>query len=205
MHVTPFIDKYQGKRLNSPNDLTFAPDGALWFTDPPYGLFDPSHPNKDIDKDPAKQLKFNGVFRYKDGKLAAVITDLSRPNGIDFTADGKTLYISNSENTPAIHRYNVAADGSLSGHKVFADLSKEKGDGVPDGLRVDSKGDVWATGPGGIRIFSPAGKLLGQIQLPEVAANITWGDDMKSAYIMGSTSVYRIRLLVAGKPALYSR
>ena len=205
LHITPFLEKYEGKRFNSPNDMTFAPDGALWFTDPPYGFYDPAHPNADIDKDPRKEIKFNGVYRYKDGKLTAVITDLTRPNGIDFTADGKTLYVSNTENTPMIHRYDVAADGSVSNHKIFADLTKATGDGVPDGLRVDSKGDLWATGPGGIRIFSPAGKVLGQIQLPEVAANLTWGDDGKTLYIMGSTSVYRLKVLVTGRPLLYAK
>ncbi len=205
LHITPFLERYEGKRFNSPNDLTFAPDGALWFTDPPYGFYDPAKPNADIDKNPAKEIKFNGVYRYKDGKLSAVITDLARPNGIDFTPDGKSVIISNSENKPTIHRYDVAADGSVSNHKIVVDLSKATGDGVPDGLRIDSKGDLWATGPGGIRIFSPSYKLLGQLQLPEVAANLTWGDDGKTLYIMGSTSVYRLKLLVAGKPALYAK
>jgi gluconolactonase len=205
MHASVFLDKYDGKRFNSPNDMVFAPDGALWFTDPPYGFADPGNPNKDLDKDPAKQIKFNAVYRYKDGKVTPVITDLARPNGIAFSPDGKTLYISNTENNPMIFRYDVGADGKVSKRKILIDLTKAPGIGVPDGLRVDSKGDIWATGEGGIRIISPAGKVLGQIQLPEVAANLSWGgDDLKTVYIMGSTSLYRLKLLVAGEKPLYS-
>lgn len=205
MHQTVFLDRYQGKRFNSPNDMVFAPDGALWITDPPYGFADPRNPAKDMDKDPAKQIPFDGVYRYKDGKLTAMITDLPRPNGIGFSPDGKFLYISNTENNPIIYRYDVGPDGALSNRKVFADLTGKSGAGVPDGLKIDSRGDVWATGPGGIRIFSPAGKVLGQIQLPEVAANLAFGgDDLKTLYIMGSTSLYRLKLLVAGERPLYA-
>jgi gluconolactonase len=206
MHITPFLDKYNGKRLNSPNDLVFANDGALWITDPPYTFFDPSNPNKDLDKDPAKEVPFNAVWRYKDGKLTPVITDLPRPNGVGFSPDGKVLYISNTEPQALLLRYDVGPDGKLSNRKVIADLTKDKGIGVPDGLKVDSKGDLWASGQGGFRIFSPEGKLLGQIQLPEVAANLAFaGDDAKTAYIMASTSVYRIKLGVAGEKPLYAK
>lgn len=204
LKMTPFLEKYEGKRLNSPNDMVFAPDGALWITDPPYGFFDPRTPNADIDKAKGKELPFNAVFRYKDGKLTAAITNLPRPNGIAFSPDGKKLYVSNTENPMQIHVYDVSADGKVSNDRIFADVNKEKGDGVTDGLRVDSMGDVWASGPGGIHIFNPAGKLLGQIQLPEVAANLTFGGpDRKTVYIMGSTSLYRLPVLVAGEKPLY--
>jgi gluconolactonase len=206
MHITPFLDKYNGKRLNSPNDLVFAQDGALWITDPPYVFFDPANPNKDLDKDPAKEVPFNAVWRYKDGKLTPAITDLPRPNGVGFSPDGKLLYISNTEPQALLLRYDVGPDGKLSNRKIIADLTKEKGIGVPDGLKVDSNGDLWASGQGGFRIFSPAGKLLGQIQLPEVAANLAFGgDDAKTAYIMASSSVYRIKLRVAGEKPLYAK
>ena len=204
MHMTTFLEKYDGKQLNSPNDLVFAADGSLWITDPPYTFFDPSNPNKDLDKDPAKQVPFNAVWRYKDGKLTPMITDLPRPNGIGFSPDGKTLYISNTEPQALLLKYDVGADGKLSNRKVIADPTTEPGIGVPDGLKVDSQGNLWASGQGGIRIFSPQGKLLGQIQLPEVAANVAWGGpDLKTAYIMGSTSVYRLQSKVPGEKPLY--
>lgn len=206
MKLTPFLEKYEGKRFNSPNDMVFAQDGALWFTDPPYGLYDPANPNKDLDKDPAKELKFNAVWRYKDGKLAPVITDLPRPNGIGFSPDGKVLYIANSEPQALVLRYDVGANGKVSNRKVIADFTKDKGIGVPDGLKVDSQGNLWASGQGGIRIFSPQGKLLGQIQLPEVAANIAFGGaDGKVAYITASSSIYRLPLRIAGEKPLYAK
>jgi gluconolactonase len=204
LKITPFLEKYQGKRLNSPNDLIFGPDGALWITDPPYGFFDPARPNADLDKAKGKEIPFNGVYRYKDGKLTAAITNLTRPNGIGFSPDGRKLYVSNTEPAMQIHVYDVAPDGKLSNDRIFADLTKAKGEGVPDGLRIDAMGNIWASGPGGIRIFNPAGKLLGQIQLPEVAANVTFGGpDRKTVYIMGSTSIYTFPALVAGEQPRY--
>jgi gluconolactonase len=200
MRVTSFLERYKGKRLNSPNDLVFAPDGSLWITDPPYGFVNPSHLERDIDKDPGKELPFNAVWRYRDGHLEPMITDLPRPNGIGFSPDGRTLYISNTEPKALLLKYDVGQGGKLSNRRLIADLTGKPGIGVPDGLKVDSKGDLWASGPGGIRIYAPSGKLLGQIQLPEVAANLAWGgSDQKTAYIMGSTSIYRIALNVAGE------
>ena len=204
MNVTVFLDKYQGQRFNSPNDLVFTSDGALYFTDPPYGFFDPSAPNKDLDKDSRHAIKFNGVYRYKDGKLAAVITDLSRPNGLAFSPDGKTFYVSNSQNPRAIYKYDVKPDGTLANRQVFADLSKEPGAGDPDGMKVDSMGNVWAAGPGGFRIFTPKGELLGQIVFPEVAANLAWGGaDGKTAYFTAATSIYKLQLKIPGKLPVY--
>jgi gluconolactonase len=125
---------------------------------------------------------------------------------VGFSPDGKVLYISNTEPQALLLRYDVGPDGKLSNRKLIADLTKDKGIGVPDGLKVDSKGDLWASGQGGFRIFSPEGKLLGQIQLPEVAANLAFGgDDAKTAYIMASTSIYRIKLRVAGEKPLYAK
>jgi gluconolactonase len=202
MKPTPFIERYEGKRLNSPNDLVFAPDGAMWFTDPPYGLLKQ-------DADPAKELKFNAVFRYKDGKLTPVITDLPRPNGIGFSPDGKTLYISNSEPDMFVMRYDVTPSGGVANGKRLITYKKVDGKmppDVPDGLKVDSQGNLWTSGPGGIRIMRPDGKVLGQIILPEVAANVAWGGpDLKTAYIMGSTSVYKLQLKIPGEAPLYRR
>jgi gluconolactonase len=194
---TTFMDKFEGKRLNSPNDLVFAPDGSLWFTDPPYGL-----PGQ--DKDPAKELKFNGVFRYADGKLTAPIKDLSRPNGIGFSADGKTLYVANSGPDMFVERYQVALDGTVLHGTKFIEYPGTATD-VPDGLKLDSGDNLWTTGPGGIRVISPAGKVLGQIKLPEVAANLAWADGGKTLYITGSTSIYRLKVLTAGKMPLYQK
>ncbi len=197
LHVTPYLEKFEGKRFNSPNDLVFRSDGALYFTDPPYGLLKQ-------DDDPAKELKSNGVFRYGGGKLQSVIQDLSRPNGIAFSPDQNVLYIANSDEKHKVWmRYDVAADGSVSNGRIFADVTAEKEDGLPDGMKVDSLGNVYGSGPGGIWVFSPEGKHLGTIKPPETPANCNWGDDGKTLYITARTGVYRIRLAVAGEKALY--
>jgi gluconolactonase len=204
MNVKTFLDKYQGQQFNSPNDLVFTADGALYFTDPPYGFFDPTAPNKDPDKDPRHVIKFNGVYRYKNGNLTAVITDLPRPNGLAFSPDGKTFYVSNSENPRAIYKYDVKPDGTLVNREMFADLSKQPGEGNPDGMKVDSAGNLWASGPGGFRIFTPKGQLLGQIVLPEVTSNLAWGgDDGKTAYFTAATSIYKVAVKIPGKLPVY--
>lgn len=204
MNVKVFLDEYQGQPFNSPNDLVFSPDGALYFTDPPYGFYDPSAPDKDPDKDPRHVMKFNGVYRYKDGKLAAVITDLPRPNGLAFSPDGKTFYVSNSQNPRAIYKYDAKPDGTLVNRQTVADLSKEPGEGNPDGMKVDSQGNLWASGPGGFRIYSPKGELLGQLVLPEVASNLAWGGtDGKTAYFTAATSIYKLPVKIPGQLPLY--
>ncbi len=205
MRVTSFVDKYNGKALNSPNDMLYAADGALWFTDPPYFFNDPVAGMTDATKVKGTQ-KTNNVYRYKDGKLTAVITDLARPNGLAFSPDGKTFYVDNTEPKAQLYRYVVGADGKLSNRKLMFDWTSDKGAGVPDGMKVDSKGNIWITGEGGIRIISPAGKVLGQLVLPEVAANLAFGGaDMKTLYITGSTGIYRLPLLVAGEKPMYTK
>lgn len=197
MKVTTLVDKFGGKKLNSPNDLVFRSDGSLYFTDPPYGL-----PKQ--DDDPAKELKFNGVYRLAGGKLQLVIKDLTRPNGIAFSPDEKTLYVANSDPERKLWmRYDVAANGSVSNGKVFADATAEKEDGLPDGMKVDSLGNIYATGPGGVWVFSPEGKHLGTIKPPETPANCGWGEDGKSLYLTARTGLYRIKLAVAGQKLLY--
>jgi len=197
--VHPFLSDYQGKRLNSPNDLVFARDGSLWFTDPPFGLF------KGMDKDPAKELPFNGVFRYADGKLRAAITDMTLPNGIGFSPDGKTLYVSNYGPDMYVRAYSVGPGGALSKPRTLIRYAAGSGPGGPDGLKIDMAGNLWTSGPGGIRIVTPAGKVLGQIKLPEVAANLAFAGDGHTVYITGSTSIYRLRSKVAGELPLYRR
>jgi gluconolactonase len=195
--VSTVIDRYDGKRLNSPNDLVYRSDGSLYFTDPPYGL-------TGGDQDPKKELPFNGVYRYANGKLQLLIKDLTRPNGIAFSPDEQSLYVANSdENKKIWMRYDVAQDGTVSNGIVFADVTGRTDPGLPDGMKVDSEGNVYATGPRGIWIFSPEGNHLGIIQPSETPANCNWGDDGRTLYITAQTSPYRIRLSVTGKKALY--
>ena len=195
--VSTLVDRFEGKRFNSPNDLVYKSDGSLYFTDPPYGL-----PKQ--DDDPAKELKFNGVFRLADGKMQAVIKDLTRPNGIGLSPDEKILYISNSDEKRKVWmRYDVQADGSVANGRVFADVTAETEKGLPDGLKLDSNGNLYATGPGGVWIFNPEGKHLGTIKPGETPANCTWGDDGKTLYITAETGLYRIKLAATGRKALY--
>ena len=203
--ITVLADSYGGKRLNSPNDLVYRSDGSLYFTDPPYGL-----PTQG-DNDPAKQLKVNGVYRIPDAlshyagapparaKLQLLVKDLPRPNGIAFSPDEKWLYVDNTAPKKLWMRYRVEPDGSVADGTVFYDATSDNSPGAPDGMKVDKDGNVFSAGPGGVWIFSPEGKHLGTIRVPEVVSNMAWGDeDRKSLYITASTSVYRIRLKIAG-------
>jgi gluconolactonase len=188
-----------GKHLSSPNDVVYAPDGGLYFTDPPFGL-------PKGDNDPAKEEPYNAVYRFKDGKAVAIIKDVALPNGIAFSPDFKVLYISNSDEKQRLWmRYDVNADGSVSNGRVFADASSSPDTGVPDGMRVDSAGNVYATGPGGIWVFSPDGTHLGTIKTPEQPSNLAFGDpDGKTIYITAVTSVYKVRLNITGEKAAFN-
>jgi gluconolactonase len=197
MLISVLVDRYQGKRLNSPNDLVYRSDGSLYFTDPPYGL-----PKE--DNDPAKELPFNGVFRLSHGKLQLVVKDMTRPNGIAFSPDQKTLYISNSDPARKIWMmYDVAPDGTVRNGRLMADATASKDSGNPDGMKLDIQGNIYGAGPGGLWIFSGAGKHLGTIRTPEVVSNCAWGDDGKTLYITARTSVYKIKLSVPGQKVLY--
>jgi gluconolactonase len=202
--ITVLADSFEGKPLNSPNDVAYRSDGSLYFTDPPYGLRTQS------DNDPDKKLKINGVYRIPNAqqqkpgaapnreKLQLVIRDLPRPNGIAFSPDEKYLYVSDSGKLVWM-RYSVAADGSVSNGSVFMDTKGGKGPGGPDGIKVDTNGNLYGSGPGGVWIISPAGKHIVTIQVPERVGNLAWGDkDGKTLYITASTSVYRIRLNIPG-------
>ncbi len=203
--ITVLADSYQGKKLNSPNDLVYKKDGTLYFTDPPYGFRTQS------DTDPEKQLRVNGVYRLPNAagvkpgaqpdnsRLELLISDLPRPNGIAFSPDEKTLYVDNSEPKKVWMRYDVQPDGSVKNGKLFFDATSDTRPGAPDGMKIDTEGNVYSTGPGGIWIFSPEGKHLGTIDMPEKAGNLAWGDaDWKSLYIAASSSIYRIRMNTAG-------
>jgi gluconolactonase len=196
LKMTPVVQKFEGKRLNSPNDLVYKSDGALYFTDPPFGL-------PKMDDDPAKEQKVNAVYRFANGKLTQVIKDLPKPNGLAFSPDEKFLYVANSGPKRQWVKYEVAKDGTVSNGKVFADVSDAKETDVPDGLKVDQQGNVYATGPAGIYVFSPDGKQLGTIKLPEGPSNLNWAEDGKTLYITAITGVYRIKTLVPGVKALY--
>lgn len=196
--VKTLIDNYEGKKLNAPNDLIYRSDETLYFTDPPYGL-----PLQ--DDDPAKELSFNGVFKLSQGRLELIIRDLTRPNGIALSPDEKTLYVSNSDDTRKIWmRYDVSAGGAVSNGRVFFDATGDDAAGVPDGLKIDVHGNVWATGPSAVYVFSPDGKHLGTIKPPEQPANCAWGDDGRSLYITAETGLYRIKTQVMGQRLVYS-
>ena len=202
--ITILADSYQGKKLNSPNDLVYKSDGSLYFTDPPYGL------QTQGDTDPQKELQVNGVYRIpgarqqKPGaapdrdKLQLVIKDLARPNGLAFSPDEKFLYVAESGKNQWF-RYRVQPDGSLTDGALFLDASTDHAEGGPDGLRVDEKGNIYGSGPGGVWIISPEGKHIGTIKVPERVSNVAWGDkDGKTLYVTASTSLYRIKLKIAG-------
>jgi gluconolactonase len=203
--VTILADTYLGKQLNSPNDLVYKSDGALYFTDPPYGL------RTQKDNDPDKQLQVNGVYRIphaidqKPGsepmrsQLQLLVKDLTRPNGIVFSPDEKFLYVNNSEPRKIWMRYAVKADGTLMGGKLFFDATSDPRPGAPDGMKVDQNGNLYSAGPGGVWIFSPDGKHLGTMDVPEKVGNVAWGGaDYKTLYIAASSSIYRISLNIPG-------
>lgn len=196
--VTPVVDRFDGHRLNSPNDVVFHSSGRMYFTDPPYGL-----PRQ--DEDPTKELPWNGVFMLSEGALTPLVTTHTRPNGLAFSPDERTFYLSNSDpNRRYWMRYDVAADGTLRDGVVFADVSSAPDPGLPDGLKIDSLGNIYATGPGGIWVFTPGGRHLGTIVLPELPANLAWGDaDWRTLYITAETGLYRLRMLVEGQRLVY--
>jgi len=190
---TVLADRFDGKHLNSPNDLVYKSDGALYFTDPPFGL------PKFFD-DPRKELPFSGVYRADDGVVQLVAKDLTGPNGLAFSPDEKFLYVGDwDEKKKVVMRYPVQADGTLGKGEVFYDMTSADGEDALDGLKVDQKGNLYVSGPGGLWIFSPQGKHLGTIVAPEHPHNFAWGDaDGKTLYLAAQTGLYRIRLAVPG-------
>ncbi|MBZ5659858.1 MAG: SMP-30/gluconolactonase/LRE family protein [Acidobacteriia bacterium] len=188
---TVLASKYEGKRLNSPNDLVYKSDGSLYFTDPPFGL-------RKLADDPKKELPYAGVFLLSKGKLQLIIKDLQAPNGIAFSPDEKYLYVNDSFGKKYM-RYEVQPDGTVANGKVFMDMTASKEDGVPDGMKVDQKGNIYGAGPGGVWVMSPEGKHLGTIKPAENPANLAWGDaDGKTLYFTAVTGLYRLRVNVAG-------
>lgn len=180
------VDSYQGKRLNSPNDLVVKSDGAIYFTDPPYGL-------PKLNDDTQKEQKVNGVYRYYDGNLTLLASDLIYPNGLAFSPDEQYLYVGSSDrDLKVLMRYRVQSDGTLTDAQVFARTNV-------DGMKVDTQGNLYLTTPEGLKIFSATGKQLATIKLPEEPANLAWGGlDYRSLYLTARTSIYRIAIEQSG-------
>lgn len=195
IEVTPdgkykvLADRYEGKKFNSPNDVIVGPDGALYFTDP----------TLDLVAGEKQEIPFQGVYRLDDsGKVRLMTRDLTQPNGLAFSPDGKKFYVDDDEHRN-IRVYDVAADGALTNGRIFGDEPGEKNDGVPDGIKVDKNGNLFVTGPKGIWVWDAKGNHIGTIILPEQPANLTWGDkDYRTLYITATTSVYRLQTKTQG-------
>ncbi len=190
-------DRFEGKRLNSPNDAALKSNGDIYFTDPPYGL--PAREN-----DPRRELDHFGVYRIskKNREITLLTTELQRPNGLAFSPDQKTLYVAQSDPRNAIwKKFPVREDGTIGKGELFYDATSEVGKlpGLPDGLKADTKGNLWATGPGGVWIFSSEGKVLGRINTGEKTSNCNWGEDGSTLFITADSYICRVRTLVKGK------
>jgi gluconolactonase len=186
--ITVLADRYEGRRLNSPNDVVVKSDGSIYFTDPPYGV---GENDREID--------FQGVYRITTkGKLELLVKDFDRPNGLCFSPDEKRLYIADSSNRRHVRVFDVLKDGTLANGRVFAQVAQG---GAPDGMKVDVKGNLYVTGPGGVWVFDPNGKHIETIECPETPANCAWGDaDGKTLYVTARTGLYKVRLDTGGKP-----
>jgi gluconolactonase len=188
---TILADRYDGKRFGGTNDLVVKKDGAIYFTDGFGGL-------RGRDKDPAKELDFAGIFMWKDGKVTLAIKDIPTPNGLAFSPDEKYLYANGSQNK-YVRRYDVQPDDTLTNSRMFIDMSSDTAGGITDGMKVDTIGNVYESGPRGVWIMSPEGKHLGTILVPELVANVAFGDaDNKTLYIAARTSVYKVRVNIPG-------
>jgi gluconolactonase len=185
--VVTLADRYSGKRLNSPNDVVIKSDGSIYFTDPPYGV-----------QEDQRELDFQGVYRLaSDRTLTILVDDFDRPNGLAFSPDEKILYIADT-NRRHVRAFDVQPDGTLKNGRVFAELKSDK-PGGPDGMKVDTKGNLYVTGPGGTWVFDSTGKHLGTIVTPEDPANCAFGGkDNKTLFITARTSVHCVRLKVSG-------
>ncbi len=188
-HYTVLADKYEGRKFNSPNDVIIGTDGAIYFTDP----------TLDLVKGEKQEISFQGVYRLDaQGGVRLLTKDLTQPNGLAFSPDGKHFYVDDSAEKN-IREYDVTPDGSLSNGRIFGDEKGEPHDGVPDGIKVDERGDLFVTGPKGIWVWDAQGHHLGTIVTPEQPANLAWGDkDYRTLYITATTSVYRLRTKVRG-------
>jgi len=186
---TVLVDRYEGKKFNSPNDVIVGPDGAIYFTDP----------TLDLPKGEKQEIPFQGVYRLGAGGQVQLLTkELSQPNGLAFSPDGKKFYVDDSEQRN-IRVYDFGADGGLKNGRIFGEEPGGEGDGVPDGIKVDKQGNLYVTGPGGVWVWDSEGHHLGTIHLPEQPANLAWGDaDYGALYITATTSVFRVETKARG-------
>lgn len=194
--VTVLADRFEGRRLNSPNDLVYRSDGTLYFTDPPFGL-------PKFSDDPRKELPFSGIYSLYNGKLRVLSKELTGPNGIALSPDEKYLYVGNwDEKKKVVMRYETGPDGTLSNGRVFIDMTAARGEDAIDGIKVDRRGNLYVSGPGGLWVISAAGKHLGTIVAPKHVHNMAWGDDdNRTLYLCARSALYRMRLNVPGSPS----
>ncbi|MDQ3843310.1 MAG: SMP-30/gluconolactonase/LRE family protein [Bacteroidota bacterium] len=182
-------DNYNGKKFNSPNDLTISRKGIIYFTDPPYGL-------EKYITDPKKEIPFEGVYKVnKDGKITLLTDTLTRPNGIALTPDEKTLIVANSgEPKRTWYAFDVTEDGTVRNGRIYYDATDEEEKGGPDGLKIDKQGNVFATGPGGVWVFNKNGKVIGKLKIPEATSNCALSPDEKTLYITADMYVLRVKM-----------
>jgi gluconolactonase len=184
------VERYEGKRLNRPNDVVCRSDGSIYFTDP--GLRVPLT---------ERELPYAGVYRIAPDGTSSLVADCEYPNGLAFSPDERTLYVANTRWTQYIHAFELDATGVVVRRRIFADMSSDLTDGVPDGMKVDVDGRVYCTGPGGTWVFAPDGTRLGIIRTPEVPANLAFGGpDLRTLFFTARTSVYTLRVKVPGQP-----
>ena len=188
--LTVLAERFDGQRLNSPNDVVVRSDGAIFFTDPPYGLG---------PEEAGKECACNGVYRLDlDGTLTCLVEDFDRPNGLAFSPDERTLYVDDTRRNH-IRAFDVDAAGTLQRGRLFAELRATERGGA-DGMKVDVAGRVWCTGPGGVWVFAADGAYLGRVRLPEIPANLAWGDeDWRTLYLTAQTGLYRLRVQTPGQ------
>lgn len=192
---TVVVSHYNGRRLNSPNDLVYKKNGDLYFTDPPFGL-------PGTYADPGKELSWQGVYRVDaEGNVTLLTKDVRAPNGLAFSPDERTLYVANADRANATwHAFPVSADGTLGAGRVIFDATSwtKRYAGVPDGMKVDRAGNLFAVGPGGVFVLAPDGTHLGTIVTGVATANVAWGGDGSDLYVVAGSTVYRIRLTTHG-------
>ena len=195
--TTVLVDRFEGKRLNSPNDLVYRSDGTLFFTDPPFGL-------PKFADDPRCETPHFGVYSVREGKVQLVSKDFTGPNGLAFSPDEKFLYVGNwDDKKKVVFRYAVKDNGSLGEGKLFFDMTSAPGEDAIDGVKVDQLGNVYVSGPEGLWVLDANGKHLGTLRGPEHPHNMAWGGaDGRTLYLAAQTGIYRLRLSVTGAGAL---